>query len=126
VTPPTVALLPTRNTLLKRSRPRNAVNGRPSDTDAAASLSAAAPDHRPACPGAHSRPEAVDLVTATHVRLVGALHDDGSEVGGSPTQPMSHVVENQRARRERFPCRPYSRAAPPPPIIFLVGGRDSQ
>jgi len=85
VMPPTVVRSPTRNALLKRVRPRSAVNGRRLDGEASPALAASTFDHRSARSRAHPRPKAMDLVAATHVWLIGAFHEDLSEVGSTAT-----------------------------------------
>jgi hypothetical protein len=74
------------------------MNGRPSDSEAVPTFAAPTLDNRPAGPGTHPRAETVDLVAATHVRLIGAFHENQSEVGVWLEQVTEGVTQLKPAR----------------------------
>lgn len=125
VMPPTVVRSPTRNALLKRVRPRSAVNGRRLDGEAAPALAASTFDHRPASTGAHTRSKAVDLMAATHVWLIGAFHEDQSEVGSIEDRLRSGTRE-VKARSRNIPISRRAPAATSPTNTWQVSDRYRQ
>ncbi len=125
VMPPTVVRSPTRNALLKRVRPRSAVNGRRLDGEAAPALAASTFDHRPASTGAHTRSKAVDLMATTHVWLIGAFHEDQSEVG-SIEYRLRRGTCKVKARSRNIPISCGVPAAPTPSNTWQTPGRYHQ
>ena len=100
VSPRTRRRTPIRYTLLKFERPRSVVKGRPLRGETAPSLSTAAFHDGASCPSSHANSEAMSLLAAPNVRLVGAFHEVVPDRVRSPERLQRAISLSKAGRTE--------------------------